>query len=106
MNMRKQRIMGLVLIGISWVVLIIAATGTTPEEQDATAVLLTLPLGLYMMFTDNYVLYDGATGTDEELDDQGTDLRLAESGVGSSGPIYRHYHPHTTKGAATWQERK
>lgn len=106
MNMRKQRVIGLVLVGISWALLVIAATGATPEEQDATAVLLTLPLGLYMMFTDDYVLYDGATGTDEEQDDQGIDFRLAESGVGSSGPIYRHHHPHKTKGAATWQERE
>ena len=42
MNMRKQRVIGLVLVGISWALLVIAATGTTPEEQDATAVLLSL----------------------------------------------------------------
>lgn len=58
MKMRKQRLMGLALVVISGMLLALASTGTTPEEQDATAVLLTLPLGLYMIFTKTYVLYE------------------------------------------------
>lgn len=57
MKMRKQRVMGLALVVISGLLLALASTGTTPEEQDATAVLLTLPLGLYMIFTKTYILY-------------------------------------------------
>ena len=73
--------MGLVMIAISVAILALASPGKTPEDRDATAILLTLPLGVYMMATKNYVLYDGEEETD-------------------SGPNY------TTemKGAATWHE--
>ena len=57
MKMREQRWMGLVMVVISWLLLTIAAGGETLEERDATAVLLTLPLGLYMMFGETLVLY-------------------------------------------------
>ena len=42
---------------ISWLILLLAATGTTPIDQDATAAVLLLPLGLYMIFTEQYILY-------------------------------------------------
>ena len=57
MKMREQRWLGLVMVVISWLLLTIAASGETLEERDATAVLLTLPLGLYMMFGETLVLY-------------------------------------------------
>ncbi len=60
MKMRKQRLMGAGLVVIAWLVLLLACTGKTPEGQDATAVLLTLPLGLYMLYSDVYVLYENA----------------------------------------------
>ena len=59
MKMRKQRLMGVGLIAISWLVLLLACTGESPEDQDATAALLVLPLGLYMVYSDDYLLYDG-----------------------------------------------
>lgn len=59
MKMRKQRLMGLALVVISGILLALASTGTTPEDQDATAILMTLPLGLYMIFGKTYILYDG-----------------------------------------------
>ncbi len=65
-NMRKQRVIGFALVFISWIMLVIAATGETPEEQDATAVLFTLPLGLCMMLSDNYILYPDATSVSKE----------------------------------------
>lgn len=55
--MRKQRLMGAALVLLSILILATAATSRTPEEQDATIVLLILPLGLYMMFTKHYILY-------------------------------------------------
>ena len=59
MKMRKQRLMGLVLVAIAALVVAIASTGETVEDRDATAALIIGPLGLYMVFTKDYVLYDG-----------------------------------------------
>ena len=59
MKMRKQRLMGVGLIVISWLVLLLACTGERPEDSDATAALLVLPLGLYMLYSEDYLLYDG-----------------------------------------------
>jgi hypothetical protein len=56
MKMRKQRLFGVLFIIIFVIVLLFAATGETAEERDATAVLLFLPLGIYMMTTRNYML--------------------------------------------------
>lgn len=57
MKMRKQKIMGAVLVLISALVLVGAATGRSFYDRDATVVLLILPLGLYMIFTKNYILW-------------------------------------------------
>ena len=43
----KQRLLGLTLILISFAVIALAWTGTTPEERDVTVILITLPLGIY-----------------------------------------------------------
>ena len=59
MKMRKQRLMGLALVAIAALVVVLASTGETPEDRDATAALLIGPLGVYMMATKEYVLYDG-----------------------------------------------
>ena len=83
MKMRKQRLMGLVMVLISAAIVALASTGETVEDRDATAILFTLPLGIYMMVTKEYILYDG-----EEQ---------------ASKP---EHTPTTTntKGASTWQE--
>lgn len=57
MKMRKQRHMGAALVVLSWLILLLAETGATPIDQDATAAVLLLPLGLYMIFTEQYILY-------------------------------------------------
>ena len=58
MKMRKQKRIGLSLIGISAALLMLVSTpGSTPEDCDATAVLLTLPLGVYMTVNQNYILF-------------------------------------------------
>jgi len=51
MELREQRLIGLVLVILSAVLLLVASTGTTPQDQDATAVLLILPMGLCMVFS-------------------------------------------------------
>lgn len=61
MNMRKQRLIGALLVIISGIVVAIACGGTTPEERDATVILLTLPMGLYLLFTSDYALCEGPT---------------------------------------------
>ena len=56
MKMRKQRHMGAALVVLSWLILLLAATRANPIGQDATAVVLLLPLGLYLIFTKHYIL--------------------------------------------------
>lgn len=74
MKMTKQRLMGLALVVISVLMLLLASTGETLEDRDATAVLLTLPLGVYMMVTKQYLLYDGEEPVEEENEQPGTQL--------------------------------
>lgn len=52
----KQKLMGLGMIIISIVILCIAANGTTVEERGATAILLTLPMGLTMLFSKTIII--------------------------------------------------
>ena len=66
MKMTKQRLMGLALVVTSVLLLFLASTGETLEERDATAVLIILPLGMDMMVTKNYVLYDGEEAVMED----------------------------------------
>ena len=53
----EQRLMGIGLLLICVLVLWLCFTGTTPEDQDATAVVLLAPLGLWMLFTKDIVIY-------------------------------------------------
>lgn len=50
--MRIERISGAILILLSGALLLMAAYGGTPEDRDATAILLTLPMGLVTLFTE------------------------------------------------------
>ena len=62
MNMRKQRLMGAGLLAISAAMAALAWMGSTPEERDITAAVLLAPLGVWLLVTKEYVLYDsGAT---------------------------------------------
>lgn len=53
----EQKLMAIGLLLICAVVLWLSSTGTTPEDQDATAVVLLAPLGLWMLFTKEIVIY-------------------------------------------------
>lgn len=58
MNKRiEQKLMGIGLLLICLFILWLCSTGTTPEDQDATAVVLLAPLGLWMLFTKDIVIY-------------------------------------------------
>ena len=52
-----QKLYGLALIAMSAIMLYIASQGVTVEDRDATAVLLTAPLGLYLLFTRKIAIY-------------------------------------------------
>ena len=49
--------MGLGLLACCVLILWLCSTGTTPEDQDATALVLLLPLALYMLFAKEIVIY-------------------------------------------------
>ena len=49
--------MGIGLLLICAFVLWMCSTGVTPEDRDATAVVLLAPLGLWMLFTKEIVIY-------------------------------------------------
>lgn len=49
--MLKQKLYGLLMLALCGLVLWFCSTGTTPEDQDATAILLIAPMGLYMLFS-------------------------------------------------------
>ena len=59
MKMRKQRLLGGLMMLLSGLILALALTGQTTEERDITPLLFTLPLGLYMLFTHTAVIYTG-----------------------------------------------
>lgn len=55
--MRKQKLYGLVFVLLSILICLVCATGKTPEDRDATAVVLLLPFGLYLIFTKEICIY-------------------------------------------------
>ena len=52
----EQKLMAIGLLLVCAVVLWLCSTGTTPEDQDATVVVLLAPLGLWMLFTKEIVI--------------------------------------------------
>jgi len=55
--MLKQKLYGLLMLALCGLVLWMCSTGTTPEDQDATAVLLIAPLGIWMIFSRHILIY-------------------------------------------------
>lgn len=53
----EQRMIGLLLVVLSALIMVVCAHGVTAEDQDATAILLILPLGLYLLFTKKICIY-------------------------------------------------
>lgn len=52
----QQRAMGLCLLLVSGLLLWLAYCGATPLDRDCTAVLLTAPLGAYLLTTKKLVI--------------------------------------------------
>ena len=95
MKMRKQRLMGLAMLAITALILVMARGGKTPEDSDATAAFLTGPLGLYMLLSKTYILYDG-----EEQEAGGQ-----KESVGEAAPR-AHINKRRKEGAYTWQGKE
>lgn len=55
--MRKQKLYGLVFVLLSIFVVIMCMIGKTAEDRDATAIVLLLPFGLYLIFTKKIYIY-------------------------------------------------
>ena len=55
--MRKQRLMGIALILLSIAVFCLSLSGVTPEDRDATAGVLILPLGIYLLMSKHVVVW-------------------------------------------------
>ena len=53
----EQKLMGIGLLLICLIVLWLCSTGAIPEDQDATTIVLLAPLGLWMLFTKEIVIY-------------------------------------------------
>lgn len=53
----EQKLMGLAMLIICAIVLWLCSTGTTPEDQDATAVVMLAPLALWLIFSKEIVIY-------------------------------------------------
>lgn len=66
MKMRKQRLMGASLLAVSVLLALIIGAGSAPEDRDATAVLLTAPLGVYLTVTPHYILLDSETAAEQQ----------------------------------------
>lgn len=52
----KQKLMGFAMLIISAIIIIVAANGNSADTQDATLILITIPLGLYMLLTKNIII--------------------------------------------------
>lgn len=56
-KMIEQKLMALVMLACCAVALWLCSTGTTLEDQDATAIVMLAPLALYMLFTKKIMIY-------------------------------------------------
>lgn len=55
-KMIKQKLMGLGVLACCALALWLCSTGVTLEDRDATAVVLLVPLGLYIVFSREIVI--------------------------------------------------
>ena len=56
-KMIEQKLMGIGILACCAFLLWLCSTGITPEDRDGTAVVLLAPLGLWMLFTKEIVIY-------------------------------------------------
>lgn len=56
LKLRQQRLFGLAMLIISAVIFAVAVNGSTTESHDATAMLVTLPLGIWLTCTKDIII--------------------------------------------------
>jgi hypothetical protein len=100
--MIKQRLLGLAFIAISAAILLLASTGQTVEDRDATAVLLTLPLGIYALVTKEDLLY--VSGETAHRVRAGPRRKRHHLHQRTRCPRCSGHYEQIEKGAAPWQE--
>lgn len=104
-KMTKQRLMGLALVAISAAILWLASTGKTVEDRDATAVLITLSLGIYALVTKEYILYDGDAEAEEEPEQKArVGPQVKRRSTYRKTRIPRYGGSDHKKGATSWHE--
>ena len=50
-----QKLLGIILLLISVAIFVVAASGTTLETKDGTPLVITVPLGIYLLLTHETV---------------------------------------------------
>ena len=55
-KLKQQRWMGIAMLIISVLIFAMACTGSTTESHDATAMLITLPLGIWLICTKEIII--------------------------------------------------
>lgn len=63
----EQRLMGLGVLACCALVLWMCSTGVTVEDRDGTAVVLLAPLGLWLLFSKQILIYCGDTKMSERI---------------------------------------
>lgn len=51
----KQVLIGMALLAVSALIIAVAKQGTTMQDRDITAVVFTIPLGLYCIFNKKVI---------------------------------------------------
>lgn len=54
--LKKQKLMGIILLIISVAIVLMALNGNTIQERDVTPLLIFVPMALYMIFSKNVVI--------------------------------------------------
>ena len=53
----EQKVMGILLLAVCVMNIIFACNGKTVEDKDCTPILLFAPMGFYLLFTKQVVIY-------------------------------------------------
>lgn len=56
-RMFLQKMAGFVLLIVSAIIIFMGFQGVTPEDSDVTPVLITIPLGVFLLRTKECVIY-------------------------------------------------